>query len=78
MTITTPAGNKVRSQSKRRFLVVRDFKSSDGAGIGADVVKRTDNLDTARTLVRRQVHVHNPDWVMALVILDQRTGEAVR
>jgi len=54
MTITTPAGNKVRCTSNRRFWVIEDIETRDGQPRQATTLLRTDNSATARMKVRRK------------------------
>jgi hypothetical protein len=53
MTITTPAGAKVRCTSNRRFFCIVEHVEASGE-VSASVELRTSNLDTARTHLRRK------------------------
>lgn len=53
MTITTPAGVKVRSQSNRRFIVISEFshRTDESVEPTARIDRRSDSLPTARQFV---------------------------
>lgn len=73
MTITTPKGHKVRCTSHRRFFVIADRPDS------ATVELRTDNLETARTLVRRKGNFFGSNGAFVVrSIFDSRRKEVVR
>jgi hypothetical protein len=46
-------GLKVRTQTTRRYIVVATHAEIPGADAWARVIKRTDNVDTARIEARR-------------------------
>jgi hypothetical protein len=64
-TLTTPAG-KVRSQSSRRFVLVRWRDGQEPR-----IVKRSDSLETLRTHRRRQGF----ESTVHFIIFDTTTGE---
>ena len=77
-TLPTPAGNRVRTATGRRFILVADHM--DAAGVkSAHVVKRSDNLDTLRTQIRRSGRaVRFVDGsIRALHVIDRITKEVV-
>lgn len=78
MTITTPEGVKVRSESKRRFHIVR-VRIQNGAATDASIEKRSDSIDTARTHVSRKGRFDGTraDHIVRH-IFDSKTEEFVR
>jgi len=69
-TFTTAEGNKFRSQSTFRYLVVRN--RGDVKGAAGAIVRRSDTLQVARDAARRMNLVPG-----ALCIIDSATGEVV-
>ena len=77
-TITTPAGNKVRTQSRRRYVVVMDYTKADGTVVSG-VAKRSDNPAVADQY--RQTHGPVTNFVdgtrRAFYIYDTITGQQI-
>ena len=65
------SGSKVRSQSQRRFVVVAEDRFAPGKPW---IVKRSDNVETARTERNKARSKHINAMV---VVFDTTTGEAV-
>lgn len=76
MTITTPAGNKVRTQSSRRFVVIADVVDHRGR-MSARIEKRSDNLQTAGAFVQRKGNFFGPIESRVLHIFDTVEGRFV-
>lgn len=77
-TTITVRGHKVSNRSQRRFLVVavrpEAVETDHGTYVAfADVRKRTDSIETARTTQRR----YGRAWGAFMVIVDSETGEEV-
>ena len=84
----TVRGQKVRSQSNRRFIVVavrpEAITNENGTYVAfARIVKRSDNVDTARTSARRWTADHRAaarrygsadDFA---VVVDSTTGQEI-
>jgi hypothetical protein len=79
MTITTPAGNKVRCTSKCRYYVIADqVRRPDGSPLGARVERRSSNLDTARKVANRLGPVvGSADSMTRYIVFDSLRGEVV-
>lgn len=77
MTITTPAGHKVRSQSRRRFIVVIDYVNP-GKPSEARIEQRTDDLDTARKTVTARTFFGTDGRASKPSIFDSKSGGFVR
>lgn len=80
MNITTPAGNKIRSQSQRRYVVLADQVTRDSnEPTGARIVKRSDDLGTARKAAAARGPVqYDVAHVTRFVVIDTVTGEVDR
>lgn len=75
--IETRRGNKVRSDSNRRFIVIIEWGATGGASKAA-VDKRSDDLNTARAHVSRKGNSFGGGEFIERVIFDTVTGEFVR
>jgi hypothetical protein len=71
-TLTTPSGAKVRTQTQRRFVLLRE-RTVDGKST-ATVVKRSDAAQTLATFRKREGWRHPSG---SLVLMDTRTGQVV-
>jgi hypothetical protein len=67
MTITTPRGHKVRTQTRCAFVLIRETET------GAQVLKRSDNLLTLDKMLRKVVRLAG----IAHYVASTRTGGAV-
>jgi hypothetical protein len=69
MTITLPNGEKVRSQSRRRYVLV--VKHGDHA---PKIIKRSDRLETIRWHQRnvKKINQATPAWA-----IDNQSGEVL-
>lgn len=75
--IVTEKGNRVRSESHRRFIVIVEHTKADGTSTAA-VDKRSDSLATARTHVSRKGNSFGGGASTVRFIFDTVTGEFVR
>jgi hypothetical protein len=82
-TLTTPRGTKFRSESRRRFILMREGEGYTGRAATMNrpiILQRSDNLETLRTVVRRQGMEDATRYgatVDYVFIIDSRTGEAL-
>lgn len=80
-TLQTPRGTKFRTETNRRFVLVREGEGFGIADLDRPIVlQRSDSLATLRTAVRRQGmhdvarYGHTVEYVF---IIDRVTGEAL-
>lgn len=70
---TLPNGAKVRTTSKRRFVLIRT--DEDKGVASASVIMRSDKVDTLRTDARRRDHRHGSSAALGLWFIgDTVTG----
>lgn len=73
MPIIDVRGQKLRTQTQRRYVVVRVRPAASEGAAFARVVKRSDNLETARRVERG----YCPSLGAVTVVVDLRTGQEV-